>query len=168
MGTVSGGNSILVRDGRWSASSNRSGTFRDLEARHRSARSGALSVRYGGGTNPHESADGKQLFYTKGGPANLEIWSRPVNGDEESRCSVLFTPHPRCSVPDLDGIYYTSQPGGSPITGCDWCHKDNRPASTERSGCEPRPCAVARRTLAAVWQRDRSVSDIMLVETSNR
>ena len=154
------------RDGRWLYfSSNRSGTFQiwklviDQPAQ-------VLQVTYGGGTNPHESADGKQLFYTKGGPANLEIWRRPVNGDEESRVlGPIHAAPPGAWVPDPDGIYYI-EPA--------WRIAYYRFATGATRTIVPLPqdAVVANPGLALSpdgrWllygQRDRSVSDIMLVE----
>ena len=154
------------RDGRWLYfSSNRSGTFEiwklviDQPAQ-------VLQVTYGGGTHPLESADGKQLFYTKGGPANLEIWRRPVNGDEESRVlGPIHAAPPGAWVPDLDGIYYI-EPA--------WRIAYYRFATGATTTIVPLPqdAVVANPGLALSpdgrWllygQRDRFVSDIMLVE----
>jgi Tol biopolymer transport system component len=153
------------RDGRWLYfSSNRSGRFEIWKvAIHQRDR--MLQVTYEGGTNPLESADGKQLFYRKGGPATLEIWSRPVNGSEES--SVLGPIHaaPPAWVPDLDGIYFI-EPA--------WriAHYRFATRATTTIVTLPKDAVVANPGLALSpdrrWllygQRDRSVSDIMLVE----
>ena len=154
------------RDGRWLYfSSNRSGTFEIWklaidEPAH------VLQVTHGGGTNPLESADGKHLFYKKGRATDLEIWSTPVNGRGESRVLGPIHGAPAGAwVPDLHGIYFI-EPA--------WRIAYFRFATGATTPVVPLPqdAVVATPGLALSpdgrWllygQRDRSVSDIMLVE----
>ena len=141
------------------------GHVRDLEARDRSAVQ-VIQVTRGGGTNPVESPDGKQLFYKKGGRTALEIWTTPVSGGESPVCSVPSRVPwlvPGCRIRTASTS--SSRPGGSPITSL-------RPAAQSRSSRSPRTrwSEIPALTLSpdGRWllfaQRDRSGSDIMLVE----
>ncbi len=94
------------QDGRWLYfSSNRSGTF-DIWKLAIDQPAQVIRVTQEGGTNPVESAD-RRLFYNRGGPTTLEIWSRPVNGGDESRVLGPIKGALTSSwVPDLHGIYF--------------------------------------------------------------
>jgi sugar lactone lactonase YvrE len=154
------------RDGRWLYfSSNRSGTF-EIWKLAIDDPAHVVQVTYGGGTNPLESADGKHLFCRKGRATDLEIWSTPVNGRGESRVLGPIHGAPAGAwVPDLHGIYFIEPT---------WRIAYFRFATGATTPVVPLPrdAVVATPGLALSpdgrWllygQRDRSVSDIMLVE----
>lgn len=154
------------RDGRWLYfSSNRSGTFEIWKVDvHQPVQ--PVQVTHGGGTNPFESADGQHLFYQKGEATDLEIWSRPISGSEESRVLGPIHGAPAGAwVPDPHGIYFIEPT---------WRIAYYRFATGATTPVVrlPQDAVVARPGLALSpdgrWllygQRDRSVSDIMLVE----
>jgi Tol biopolymer transport system component/DNA-binding winged helix-turn-helix (wHTH) protein len=153
------------RDERWIYfSSNRSGTFEIWKlAIDQPAQ--VIQVTHGGGTNPLESADGKQLFYKKGGVPDFEIWSTRVDGGDETRVLGPIRAAPAGAwVPDLRGIYFM-EPGR--IAYHQFATGGTTPIVTL-----PKDAVVPAPGLALSpdgrWllygQRDRSGSDIMLLE----
>ena len=154
------------RDGRWIYfSSNRSGTFEIWKLAVEQP-THLLQVTYGGGTNPLESADGTHLFYKKGEAASLEIWSTPVTGGEAIRVLGPIQGAPAGAwIPDRHGIYFI-EPAWR-IAYHQFATGRTTPIVTL-----PKDGVVAGPGLALSpdgrWllygQRDRSGSDIMLVE----
>jgi Tol biopolymer transport system component/DNA-binding winged helix-turn-helix (wHTH) protein len=154
------------RDGHWLYfSSNRSGRF-EIWKLAIDQPSQVVQVTRGGGTNPLESPDGKQLFYKKGERTALEIWTTPVSGGESTRVlGPIEGALAGAWVPDASGIYFIEpawrivyhQFSTGRATTIVTLGKD---AMVVNPGLTLSP--DGRWLLFA--QRDRSTSDIMLVE----
>ena len=58
---------------------------------------------------PHESPDGKWLYYSRGWPGPQSVWKMPVAGGESTKVLEAIAPLGRWTV-GPDGIYFLTVP----------------------------------------------------------
>jgi dipeptidyl aminopeptidase/acylaminoacyl peptidase len=123
-------------------------------------------TRDDGADLPHESPDGKWLYYSKGWPNPQSVWKMPVEGGEPTK--VLDAVHPKgLWTTGKDGIYFFTVPEANGYTHLNLKEFETgnirKIRTIERQVFLPMTVSADGRTIL-YSQLDEVGSDLMLVE----